>query len=204
MKKFYITAVISIFTLTLTSACLAKARIQPYPNNKRIKIHNNLKKYQHNNQSYYYQSGYFYSPADNNEAVIVNPPYGMHIHHLPVGCTKYEAHGKTFYIYNNISYVESPNGGYTIVETPPTAPKMHSEEGYSKSDPANNVYNEYKFKSTDDLAVNIPNGDGTFTKVPMEKTEKGYKGPKGEEYENFPSADDLKDTYGKQTATPTN
>lgn len=204
MKRIYTTAVFAVLTLTLGFSCFAEARIHAYAGNKRIKINNKLKKYQHNNQNYYYQSGYFYSPADNNEAVIVNPPYGMHIQHIPVGCTKYEAHGKTFYIYNNISYIASPNGGYTIVETPPTAPKMHEEQGYAKSDPANNIYNEYKFKSADDLSVKIPNGDGTFTLVPMEKTEKGYKGPKGEIYENFPSIDDLKATYGKEQTTPKN
>lgn len=163
----------------------------------KIKIGKNSQKYKYNNKSFFYQNGSYYSPVNNNEAILVNPPYGMNVSYIPRGHMKYQANGQEYFIYNNVSYVESPNGGYTIVETPPTAPKMHKQQGLVNSDPANNKYNEYQYKSAKDLAVQIPNGDGTFTTVPIEKTDKGYKGPQGEEYENFPSINDLKDRYGQ-------
>lgn len=200
MKKICSLGLCLAISITFSTNTFAKLSGHHYSNHK-IKIGKNFNQYKYKNKTYFYQNGNFYSPAGHNEAIIVNPPYGMIIPNIPVGYQTYTVNGQEYHIYNNISYVESPNGGYTIVETPPTAPKMHKEQGLTNSDPAKNKYNEYKFKSPDDLSVKIPNNDGTFTLVPLKKTDDGFIGPQGEKYENFPSINDLKKRYTQPQTT---
>lgn len=199
MKKIYLLIAGCLLTTAITSFAVARE----YHYDKRIKF-KNLQKYRHNQKTYYQKDGYYYSPADGDTAVIVNPPYGMIVPTVPLGYHTYEVNGQTYRIYNNISYVENANGGYTIVETPPEAPKMYQKQGLENSDPANQKYNEYQFKDPNDLSVKIPNGDGTFTLVPITKTADGYQGPKGEKYENFPSIDTLKKRYNPTQTQTTN
>lgn len=45
--------------------------------------------------------------------------------------------------------------------------------------------------------VTVPNSDGTYTTVTLERVGARWKGPRGEMYETLPTADDLARTYAR-------
>jgi hypothetical protein len=47
----------------------------------------------------------------------------------------------------------------------------------------------------DSFDIHIPNGNGSFTLVTLQKTEKGFLGPQGEFYADHPTEDQLKARY---------
>ena len=49
----------------------------------------------------------------------------------------------------------------------------------------------------DELTINIPNSAGGYTSVLIKKSEKGFIGPQGEFYPEFPRVSVLKVVYGK-------
>ena len=48
------------------------------------------------------------------------------------------------------------------------------------------------------MEINIPNGDGSYTSVTLQKTEKGFLGPQGEFYAAHPTEEQLKARYCKK------
>jgi hypothetical protein len=51
--------------------------------------------------------------------------------------------------------------------------------------------------STDDITLNIPNAAGGYTSVMIKSSGKGFIGPQGEFYPEFPRVSALKVIYGK-------
>ena len=52
--------------------------------------------------------------------------------------------------------------------------------------------------ATGQYSVNIPNSDGTtYTEVVVSQKGKGYMGPQGEFYPEFPKVEQLRAMYGK-------
>ncbi|MBU1863659.1 MAG: hypothetical protein KKH94_08365 [Candidatus Omnitrophica bacterium] len=80
------------------------------------------------------------------------------------------AHGITRYYYEDIFY--SPNIVYAVVP--------QSIEAAEKT-----------------IMVNVPNANGSFTRIVLKKTKEGYLGPQGEFYLDYPTIHQLKAMYAK-------
>ena len=48
------------------------------------------------------------------------------------------------------------------------------------------------------LEIHISDGNGSYTSVTLTKTEKGFLGPQGELYTDYPTADQLRNRYVKK------
>ena len=78
----------------------------------------------------------------------------------------------------------------TVIATPPIASTGYSTVASSAPSQPAPVKNP--------MEINIPNGDGSYTSVTLQKTEKGYLGPQGEFYTDHPTEDQLKVRYCKK------
>ena len=77
-----------------------------------------------------------------------------------------------------------------VIAASPVVPAVYSTVASSAPSwpaPANNP-----------MEINIPNGDGSYTSVTLQKTEKGFLGPQGEFYTDHPTTDQLKERYIKK------
>jgi hypothetical protein len=136
---------------------------------------------------YGYGYGYPYSPyyADPyyypGYAVVSSPTY------QPVvvnGATYYENNG-AYYIYTQY--------GYQAVATPVgvTAPIVQTGTVVAGS-PVSSITD-----TDDSFTVNIPNEKGGYSPVLLKRSGKGFIGPQGEFYAEFPKVSQLKLMYGK-------
>ena len=100
------------------------------------------------------------------------------------------------YYYGNPYYPAAPIG-YVGVAQPPVA-------YVSASGPVAAPYAAVSAASSQPSAVananssfdiHIPNGNGSFTLVTLQKTEKGFLGPQGEFYADHPTEDQLRARY---------
>jgi hypothetical protein len=69
----------------------------------------------------------------------------------------------------------------------PAASPVVAQNAPSQSVPANNP-----------MEINIPNGDGSYISITLQKTEKGFLGPQGEFYADHPTEEQLKTRYCKK------
>jgi hypothetical protein len=88
-----------------------------------------------------------------------------------------------YYYYDGLYYNYTPQG-YVVV-TPPattvvTAPVVSGDQ-----------------VSDDVITVNVPNDKGGYTAVVIKRSGKGFVGPQGEFYPDFPRVSQLKLMYGK-------
>jgi hypothetical protein len=132
---------------------------------------------------YYYLDGIYYQETPSGYVVVAGPR-GAVIRELPPWHRKIPYGGKVYYFYNNTYYVQEP-AGYTVV-TPP--PQVVTANPPAVEAPEKTV------------VVTVPNANGSFIPVTLEKYSDGYKGPNGEFYPDYPTIDQLKAMYAKSSA----
>ena len=104
----------------------------------------------------------------------------------------YYANGVPYY-YGNPYYPAAPVG-YVGVAQPPVAYVPASAPAAAPS-----VTQAPAVASvSDSVDIHIPNGNGSFTLVTLQKTEKGFLGPQGEFYADHPTEDQLRARYIKK------
>jgi len=149
-----------------------------------------------------YTAGMFYrsTPAGY---VVVPAPMGAVVPTLPPGYTVVYMRGMPYYYYGNAYYAAAPNGyvvtappaiAAPIAAAPSAAPVQAPVPAPIAQQPAAPAANE----PSSAVETYIPNGNGSFTVVTLQKTEKGFLGPQGEFYADHPTEEQLKARYCKK------
>ena len=100
--------------------------------------------------------------------VVVAAPVGAVIPILPIGYRTIVIGRGTYYYYGGVYYRRYPSG-YVVVPAPVTT-----------------------------VVINIPNSNGSYTPVVLQKSGDGYVGPQGEYYPGHPTVGQLKVLYAKK------
>lgn len=129
--------------------------------------------------TYYYNDGQFYVPS-NGEIVAVQPPVGAVVSSLPDWPIIIEGTEGTYYVYDGVFY-RKVWSGYEVA-VPPFG---------SNTDGALTSGN-----ARDDVYVRLPDSDGGYAEVKLTRTSRGFKGPQGEYYSDFPPIEQLQEMYG--------
>lgn len=131
----------------------------------------------------YYLSGTYYQYTPSGY-VVVSAPMGAVIRELPPYYKRIPYGTNTYYYYNNTYYVQE-SAGYTVVTPPPQVVTTNppAVEAPEKT-----------------IVVTVPNPNGSYIPVTLEKYSDGYKGPNGEFYPDYPTIDQLKAMYSKASA----
>jgi hypothetical protein len=94
--------------------------------------------------------------------------------------------GATYYLNNGVYYTYGQYG-YQQVPMPPGTPGVAEPSGASITVAGEN----------DTVTVNIPDNKGGYAPVVLKKSGKGWVGPQGEYYPEFPKVSQLQTMYGK-------
>lgn len=115
-----------------------------------------------------------------------HPWVGAAVLTLGAGATALWIAGHQYYYYNNAYYDYTPQG-YVVV-TPPVATTV-----VAAPQPAvtQNV------AADDIITVSVPNHEGGYASVVIKRSGKGFIGPQGEFYPDFPKVSQLKLMYAK-------
>jgi hypothetical protein len=132
---------------------------------------------------YYYLNGTYYQETPSGY-VIVSAPRGAMITSIPERHKVIVYNNTDYYYYNSAYYVKQPTG-YTVV-TPP--PSVVSSNAPAVEAPEKTV------------VVTVPNPNGSYIPVTLQKYSDGYVGPNGEFYPDYPTLDQLKAMYSKPSA----
>jgi hypothetical protein len=117
----------------------------------------------------YYYPGYAVVSASSYQPVVIN--------------------GVTYYV-NNGAYYLYTQYGYQAVATPAGAPAPLIQTTALAAVPAN-------VDTDDTFTVNIPNDKGGYNTVVLKRSGKGFAGPQGEFYPEFPKVSQLRVMYAK-------
>jgi len=129
---------------------------------------------------YYYFKGNYYRQTHSGY-VVVTAPRGAVVEELPRMSREISYDDTPYYYYNNVYYVKKRRG-YVVVD-PPTEVVT-----------SNTTVTEAPQET---IVVNVPNPNGSFTPVTLQKYSDGYQGPNGEFYPKYPSLNQLKAMYAK-------
>ncbi|HNX68633.1 MAG TPA: hypothetical protein PLL75_05860 [Candidatus Omnitrophota bacterium] len=132
---------------------------------------------------YYYSGGTYYQYTPSGY-VVVSAPMGAVVPALPPYYRPIPYGGKTYFFYNNTYYLQEPTG-YNVVTPPPQV--------VTSNPPAIEAPEKT-------IVVTVPNPNGSYIPVTLEKYSDGYKGPNGEFYPDYPTIDQLKAMYAKNSA----
>lgn len=143
---------------------------------------------------YYYYDGIYYNRI-GPDYVVVEPPIGSVVTTIPTDYQPVIINGMTYYTDNGVYYVYTRNGYQVVPQPVVAAPVVQSAPVESTPAPVSVANSQ---ADTDDtFTVNIPNDKGGYTAVVIKKSGKGYAGPQGEFYPEFPKVSQLKAMYGK-------
>ena len=95
------------------------------------------------------------------------------------------------YYYGNPYYAVAPVG-YVGVPQPPVA---YVPASAPVAAPAVSSQPQAEVIVSNSFDIHIPNGNGSFTLVTLQKTEKGFMGPQGEFYPDHPTEEQLRERY---------
>jgi hypothetical protein len=128
---------------------------------------------------------------------VVAPPVGAVVTSIPQGYQTIIIDGTPYYIVNGITYIYT-SGGYQVVPTPKTIIIQNNTAQVISVEPAKtqNTVSSTEAES-DSFTVNIPNSKGGYTAVTLKRSGKGFVGPQGEYYTEFPKIEQLKIMYAK-------
>ena len=123
-------------------------------------------------------------------AALLNTAYPYAPYYYVNGVPYY--YGNPYYPAAPVGYVgvAQPPVAYVPASTPMAAPYATPAAASSQPPAAASV--------SDSFDIHIPNGNGSFTLVTLQKTEKGFLGPQGEFYADHPTEDQLKARYCKK------
>jgi len=133
--------------------------------------------YGHYYDPYYAAPGYvLVSPSSSYQPVVIN--------------------GVTYYVNNGVYYIYTAYG-YQAVTPPVVAsqPVVVSQSVVTQN--AATVPTPSAADIEDTVTVNVPNDKGGYTAVVLKPSGKGFVGPQGEFYAEFPKVSQLKLMYGK-------
>lgn len=133
---------------------------------------------QYGGVTYYYNDGQFYVPS-NGEVIEVQPPVGAIVQNLPEDPVIIDDNAQTYYVSNGVFYSKR-GSGYEVV-VPPFGPN----KGVVVSGNAR-----------DDIFVRLPDSNGGYVEVKLSRTNRGFKGPQGEFYSEFPPMEQMREMYG--------
>jgi len=146
---------------------------------------------------YYYCDGYYYVPQ-GPEYVVVDPPTPTVVPNAPSYYQPVVVNGITYYVNNGVYYTYTPYG-YQLVTSPPTvqaAPVVVTNPAPAVA-PTAATQGSSSTVQEDTFTVNIPNDKGGYVPVVIKRSGKGFIGPQGEFYSEFPKVTQLKLMYGK-------
>jgi hypothetical protein len=121
----------------------------------------------------YYYPTYVVAPSSSYQPVVVN--------------------GVTYYVNNGVYYIYTQYG-YQAVATP--AGSAVPAAAVIQAAPAT-VVAATSTDTDDSISINIPNNKGGYTAVLLKRSGKGFIGPQGEFYNEFPKVSQLQVIYGK-------
>ena len=149
-----------------------------------------------------YSAGMFYRSTPNGY-MIVPAPMGAVVPALPPGYAVVYMGGMPYYYYGNAYYAAAPNG-YVVTAPPAIAAPMVVTPGAAPVQApvpapiAQQTVAPSSNQPSSAIETYIPNGNGSFTVVTLQKTEKGFLGPQGEFYADHPTEEQLKARYCKK------
>jgi len=134
----------------------------------------------------YYGYGYPYYPY------YADPYY--YPQYAVVASTSYQpvvVNGVTYYVNNGVYYIYTQYG-YQAVAAPVgvSAPVVQAA-------PVTVASGVVSADTDDSITVNIPNDKGGYNAVTLKRSGKGFTGPQGEFYSDFPKVSQLQLMYGK-------
>ena len=146
---------------------------------------------------YYYYDGTYYKPCPNGYAVV-RAPLGAVVTYVPEGYTPVIVNGVPYYNINGVTYMPVQNG-YQVVPQAPQPQVVQAQPASAMTQVQETVGAEGVSAPPADntITVNVPNVKGGYTSVTLNRKGKGYVGPQGEYYEEFPKISHLKEMYGK-------
>jgi hypothetical protein len=137
---------------------------------------------------YYYYDGLYYTYV-GGDYVLVAPPVGAYVEVIPQDFHPVIINGVTYYTDNGIYYIWTHHHGYQVVAAPVVyvqpAPVVAAQPVLTP------------VPTQDTFPVNVPDGKGGYVSVVIKKSPKGFVGPQGEFYAQFPSVAQLKVMYTK-------
>ncbi|MBF0504313.1 MAG: hypothetical protein HQL14_04325 [Candidatus Omnitrophica bacterium] len=140
-------------------------------------------------ERYYYDDGLYYSNVGHGEYVLVAPPMGAVVTAIPSDFQPVIINGRPYYANNGVYYVRTRHG-YKVVSQPVMVVKPTVVvQAHGSLNPA--------FVAGDVFTVNVPNNNGGYTAVVINKSGNGFVGPQGEFYSEFPKISQLRVMYGK-------
>lgn len=140
---------------------------------------------------YYYYDGLYYKRF-GTDYVIINPPIGAVVRDIPADYRPVIVNGVTYYVDNGIYYVYTRNG-YQVVPTPVQV----VQPAYVQPAVVTPAVTTINASDDDSFTINIPNERSGYTSVLLKRSGKGFTGPQGEFYSDFPRIAQLKVMYGK-------
>ena len=134
---------------------------------------------------YYYGDPYYYGAP-----YYGNPYYPGYVVASSSSYQPVVINGPTYYVNNGAYYIYTQYG-YQAVAAPVTASgSVVVQSAVATSVPA-------AAGTGDSITVNIPNDKGGYNAVVLKPSGKGYVGPQGEFYSEFPKVSQLQLMYGK-------
>lgn len=132
---------------------------------------------------FYYAEGTYYQETPSGY-VVITAPRGAIVAALPERHKVIIYDNTDYYYYNSTYYVKQPQG-YAVVTPPPSVVSSNSSAAEA---PEKTV------------VVQVPNPNGSYIPVTLQKYSDGYTGPNGEFYPEYPTVDQLKAMYAKSSA----
>jgi len=153
---------------------------------------------------YYYSDGIYYNWA-GRDYVIIEPPIGAIVNMIPPDYHAVVINGVTYYTDNGTYYVYTRSGYQVVpppvVMTPPSPVVVNQPAPVVVNVPAAvtapAVTTTLTADTDDSFTVNIPDSKGGYVPVVLKRSKKGFIGPQGELYQEFPKVSQLKVMYGK-------
>jgi hypothetical protein len=146
--------------------------------------------------SYYYGGPYYPYYSDP-----YYPGYPAYPGYAVVASSSYQpvvVNGVTYYVNNGVYYIYTQYG-YQAVATPAGAsvPVVQALPAVSTVQAPTVIAPPGTVDTDDTFTINIPNDKGGYTAIILKKTAKGFIGPQGELYPDFPKVSQLQVIYGK-------
>ncbi len=145
---------------------------------------------------YYYGDGVFYRHVGISY-IVSAPPIGFVVTSLP----DYQVvaiNGDTYFVYNGVYYRQVPTGYEVVSESPITVEQPAPPAVVVQPAPAPAPTTTYISTppSNETFTVNIPTNSGNYAPVLIRRSGKGFVGPQGEYYSEFPRVEQLRVMYG--------
>jgi len=137
---------------------------------------------------YGYHVGRWYRPGGwfGLNFSFVFPPVGATVTYVPDRCRTLIIGGATYYEYDNVYYRACPTG-YVVVPQPVETPNVIYVP--STTQPA--------ASDRETVTINVPAANGRIVAITLVRYPNGFVGPQGEFYPTLPTAEQLRERYGR-------